>query len=180
MDKPIPQGIGAFHIAGNKHADELATLAACDVELPMDIVQPIVYHTHLVQSIQLRLAYIIMNLPGRIGVQLDRIPRPKPTPIQDYFDASEHCPFFVDARVACLRCRSSVSARDTRLVKEWLSEPCIAIGSFLEKPMPVPYGTRVGRSKIDPTHNPYIYKRAYLLPYLLCPFRNRTCHQRPS
>ena len=125
----------------------------------MDIVQPIVYHIHLISQIQLTLAHIIMNLPGRVtNNNITRIPRPRPTPIQDLFQYSEHCPYFVDNRVACLRCRTHVTARDTSLVKYWLSKPCIAVGSFLEKPMPLSYGTIIGKSEIDPSHKPYIYK----------------------
>ena len=162
-NKVVPGGITSRHIEGNKKADELASEAASDFELPQHIVQPIEHYTELVKKIQLRLADIIMNLPPRaIGERPLKEPRPRLAPLQELFPGSKHEPFVnaINTRIECSRCKASVTIKGgNTAVRDWLATACVAISSAVDKPVPIPYDNMViGRKAIHGSHKPYIYK----------------------
>ena len=161
-DRPIPDGITAKDIFGNKQADIQAVAAANKAELPVEVTAPIIYNIQLVQRIQRRLADIIMSLPKRSKHHNEPIRAiNRNPPIESLFATSEHIPTYnaTNTRIHCTRCRSHVSISCPKEVRQWLEKPCRAIGTDREQPVPINYDNmKIGHQTIDMSHKVFTYK----------------------
>jgi len=125
---------------GNDHADTLAKKGAAISQVDPSFSQPLMYYTHLVERIQLRLVAIVQSLPPRTGERFNRRPPPPCPPLSSYFGIWQHSHYFTTSRtrINCLRCPGTVSVRGGD-PKAFLLGQCISIGTAHDRPTPAAF-----------------------------------------
>jgi len=116
--------ISPSDLEGNKKADEFAGLSAIELRLPPSATVGHIHYVKLVRNIQMRLAVIIMHLPGRKKARVHRPAVSKPR-LQEVIDESSHAIIKLPNRFQCSLCKNSFAAYDGAL-KTWLLSCCPA------------------------------------------------------
>ncbi len=89
--KDKPDWVTENEIRGNSHADRLADSAARSYAVEANTAKKVITYTHLVKTIQQRIATIMTYLPKRkIGFRSPAVPKPKPKFLGLLRDESEH------------------------------------------------------------------------------------------
>ena len=146
----------------------LAARIASD-SLPVPVATNIIYYNKLVNSIQKRLATILLWLPARSCTQKktsDDVPlatRPNRT---ELLSKTTHKVKLANNRYQCIKCDNSFSAQDTSL-NHWLSTRCpildvppVAKGhiTHIHKPIKINDTIHIGNRSSHFSHDLYKYK----------------------
>ena len=151
-EETLPPDISRIDFLGNQCADKYAKKAARAVSLPLHVTAPVLYRYSLLKRIQKRLAIILCNLPNR-----PRQPKPPITPridVDSVMGQSQHVAYESGSRVWCARCRSSFKRSPVGPLVEWLRSPCSAIGTDVDRPVPLPYEVcHIGNQTVCYSHS---------------------------
>lgn len=122
-DDPRPSNVSHFDVMSNDQADEYASKAAEEVQLPKPVAVNHIYYVNLVGKIQRRLATILLNLPTRLK---NKEPKKEVAPrvkLDYLFEHTSHDLVHLAQRVRCTKCLNSFSLNDPAC-KVWLRLAC--------------------------------------------------------
>ena len=160
----LPDFVSLNDVKGNQWADDLCGKAARNATLPLHITTPIIYYKNLIVRIQRRLVAILCTLPNRSkhNIVTPKAPIPHDT-INTLIAKSEHILYEDDEgkRVLCIRCNASFSLQSPSL-KHWLKNKCHAIGSAIDRPIPLLFhAVHIKNKSIHTSHKLHKYKDLY-------------------
>ena len=152
----LPAGVSLTDLMGNNKADLMAGQAASRHCIDLNIAASVLFYSSLIKRIQKRLACILCSLPNRPKMV------PRNPVVKDKIEAvmhrSAHVCFTVNNRVHCARCKSNFSLHTPNL-QDWLNSPCLAIGSDIDRPIPIPFDVvHIGKLVIHSSHKLRIYR----------------------
>jgi hypothetical protein len=152
----LPAGVSLIDLLGNTKADLMAGQAAKRHCVDLNIAASVLFYSALIKRIQKRLACIVCHLPNRPKL-VPKVPIVKDK-IEAVMHRSAHVCYTVNNRIFCARCKSNFSLHTPNIL-DWLNSPCLAIGSELDRPIPIPYDIiHVGKLTIHSSHKLRIYK----------------------
>ena len=152
----LPTGVSLLDLLGNTKADLMAGQAANRFCVDLNIAASVLFYSSLIKRIQKRLACILCHLPNRPKFV------PKSPTVKDKIEAvmhkSAHVCYTANNRIFCARCKSNYSLH-TPNIRDWLNSPCLAIGTDIDRPIPIPYDVvHIGKLIIHSSHRLHIYR----------------------
>ena len=86
-------------------------------------------------------------------------PKQPKTDIYHYMAISSHVAYEIGGRVRCARCRDSFSCNPREMLLKWLSSPCIALNTEVDRPVPLPFECcHIGNQAVSFTHSLRTFK----------------------